>query len=190
MASEPLTPQEAKRLVDAVGGGYVGCRDRAYLALLYRCGFRNNEVRMLDLDDVRRELEPWTVRTRSPKGIASGRAKPRELGIDPGTQATLERWLSLRGNAAGPLFTTSRGKRLDTSHLRRKIKTLAKSAGITRRVHVHALRHTFARGLNDEGVSVRLIQLALGHSNLNTTAVYLQSLGDPEVIAVTSTREW
>jgi integrase len=189
MASEPLTKDEAKRLIDAIGFGFAGIRDRAYLAILYRCGLRNNECRMLDIQDIRTDLEPWTLRVRSPKGVARG-VKPRELGIDKGVRGHLEVWLRVRGLAAGPLFQTRCGNRVDTSHFRRKVKVLAKSAGIIRRVHPHALRHTFARTLNDEGVSVRLIQLGLGHSNLNTTATYLQSLGDPEVIDLTSKREW
>ncbi len=188
--SEALTPDEAKRLLAAVGGGFVGLRDRAYLALLFRCGLRNNEARMLELDDLHRDREPWSARVRFPKGIQSGRGKPREIGVDRRTRELLEAWLKVRGDAAGPLFWTSRARRLDTSHLRRKIKLLGKAAGITRRVHPHALRHAFARSLNDEGVSMRLIQLALGHAKLNTTEVYLRSLGDPEVIAATSEREW
>ena len=188
--SEALTSGEARRIIDAVGGGFVGLRDRAYLALLFRCGLRNNEAIMLDLDDLHRDREPWSIRVRFPKGIASGRGKLREIGIDSPTQAILELWLAIRGNAAGPLFYTSTKKRIDTSYLRRKVKVLGKAAGITRRVHPHAFRHAFARGLNDEGVSIRLIQLALGHRALNTTAIYLQSLGDPEVIAATSKREW
>ena len=189
MASEPLTKEEAKRLLDAVGWGFAGTRDRAYLAILYRCGLRNNECRMLDIEDLKMDGEPWTLRVRHPKGVDRG-APPRELGIDAGTREYLQLWLRVRGNAAGPLFATSTGRRVDTSHFRRKIKVLAKSAGIIRRVHPHALRHTFARTLHDEGVSVRLIQLGLGHARLNTTATYLQSLGDKEVIDLTSEREW
>jgi site-specific recombinase XerC len=189
MSSEPLTKDEARRLIDAVGYGFAGIRDRAYMSILYRCGLRNNECRMLDIEDLRMDSEPWTVRVRHPKGVAKG-ALPRELGVDSVTRGHIEPWLQVRGLAAGPLFITRCGNRIDTSHFRRKIKVLAKSAGIIRRVHPHALRHTFARTLNDEGVSVRLIQLGLGHSNLNTTATYLQSLGDPEVIDLTSKRKW
>lgn len=188
--SEALTPDEARRIVEAVGGGFAGLRDRAYLAVLFRCGLRNNEARMLDLDDLHMDTEPWSIRVRFPKGVQSGKGKPREIGVDAPTQRILKNWLALRGSAAGPLFYTATRKRVDTSYLRRKIKVLGKAAGITRRVHPHALRHAFARGLNDEGVPIRLIQLALGHSTLNTTAIYLQSLGDPEVIAATGKREW
>lgn len=187
---EALTPDEAMRLLEAVGHGPANVRDRAYLVMLFRCGLRNNEARMLDLRDLIRDREAWSARVRFPKGVESGRGKPRELGIDARTREYLEQWLVIRGSAAGPLFLTRNGRRLDTSHLRRKVKVLAKAAAIKRPVHVHALRHCFARQMHDEGVSLRLIQLALGHASLNTTAIYLSSLGDPEVIAATSEREW
>lgn len=188
--ADAMTPGEAKRLLAAVGGGFVGLRDRAYLAMLFRCGMRNNEARMMDLVDLRRDQDPWSARIRFPKGVESGKGKAREIGVDCRTKELLENWIAIRGTRAGPLFHTSTMKRLQTSYMRRKVTALGKAAGIARRVHPHALRHAFARSLHDEGVPVRLIQIALGHASLNTTAVYLQSLGDPEVIAVTAKREW
>jgi len=186
--ADPLTPDEVGSLLSKAGIGYVGSRDRAYLSLLYGCGLRNNECRMLDLSDLRQEKDPWTVRVRHPKGEARG-TPHRELGVPGIARVMLSDWLSLRGPSPGPLFLTASNRRVDTSHYRRRVPQLAKAAGIVRRVHPHAFRHTFAREMNDEGVSMRIIQLALGHSNLNTTATYLQSLGDPEVIAATGSRK-
>ena len=157
--------------------------------MLYRCGLRNNECRGLDLDDYHRgnhENEDF-LRVRMVKNASRG-AKPRSVGVDPRTRDCLGRWLAIRGEAPGPLFWTSTGRRIDTSHFRRKLPQLARKMGITRRVHPHALRHTFAHELNEEGVSMRLIQILLGHADLGTTAVYLAGLGDPEAIATTARR--
>jgi integrase len=88
------------------------------------------------------------------------------------------------------LLRTSEGRPLDPSHLRRWLPMLARRAGLARRVHPHCLRATFARQLYDEGVGIREIQLALGHRRLDTTAVYLQSVGASEVVAATQEREW
>jgi site-specific recombinase XerD len=49
--------------------------------------------------------------------------------------------------------------------------------GITQRVNPHALRHSYATGLLREGVDVRTIQEQLGHSNLETTEIYLHTAG-------------
>lgn len=184
---EPLTGDEMKRLYRAFGKTPTGVRDRAFVSLLHGCGLRINECRMLDFDDLRQSDEGWSVRVRHPKGAGRG-APPREIGINASTLGMLTPWLKVRGNEPGPLFHTRNGKRMDASHFRRRLPQAAKSAGIARRVHPHSLRHTFARELNDEGINMRLIQLALGHANLNTTAIYLQSLGDPEVIAMTGGR--
>lgn len=191
-ATEPLTNDEARALVEMarkVGTPYTSAREAAAFALMVRAGLRSNEARMLELRDLRRDDE-WSVRIRHPKGIESGRAKPRELGVDPGCREYLERWLVHRGDEAGPLFCTEAGERVTLQTWRRKVKVVARSARIEKRVHLHGLRHTFARMMLDEGVDMRTIQLALGHRDLSTTATYLASIGNPEVIAATAGRTW
>jgi len=185
--SEPLKTSEATALLEKLGGTVTGVRDKAYLCVLYRCGLRNNECRMLDLNDYHQEGNDWFLRVRHVKNASRG-AKPRSVGVDPRTRDCLGLWLAIRGETPGPLFRTSTGRRMDTSHFRRKLPQLAKAAGIERKVSPHCLRHTFAHELNEEGVSMRLIQILLGHSDLGTTAVYLAGLGDPEAIATTARR--
>lgn len=183
--SEPLTTEETAALLAAFGGGFVGVRDRAWCAVLYGCGVRSNECRMLDLVDL--DLERWTVRVRFPKNLSRG-AKPRTIGVKTSSRIFLEQWLAIRGVREGPLFITGAFKRVDTSQIRRALPKVAKRAGIARHAHPHALRHTFAHELDREKVSMRLIQLALGHADMGTTAIYLSGLGDQEVIEATGER--
>jgi integrase len=132
------------------------------------------------------------IRIANPKGISSG-ALPREVGLDPKSAAYVFEWLAVRNgdqDGEGPLFITSGGLRVLPTYIRQLLPRLAGRAGITRRVHPHAFRHTFARELYDEGVGIMEIMLALGHTSLGTTQTYLRSIGATEVVDTTTRRKW
>ena len=90
----------------------------------------------------------------------------------------------------GPVFSTLRGETLQTSYVRTLFKRLGGKAGIAKRCHAHGLRHTFAAGLADEKVDIRIIQRALGHSSLGTTARYVDHLNPTAVIDALRARTW
>ncbi len=64
------------------------------------------------------------------------------------------------------------GNPISSRSIQRRIKTLAKKAGIKKNVHAHTLRHSFATHLIESGVDIRVIQELLAHSNLQTTQIY------------------
>lgn len=165
-----------------------GVRDRAIIAVLWRCGLRNSELRTLKFEHLS-STTPRQLRVMKPKGIARG-APPRDVGIDPATWELIEKWLKLRGEGNGLLFTSNVGTQMDRDNLCRMLRSRARQGGVTRRVHAHCFRHTYAKDLLEDGVPMITIQKALGHSSLQTTAIYLSHVGNGEVVAATSERNW
>ncbi len=186
---EPLQLSEALALVNAPNPYCrTGCRDRAVLMVMWRCGLRNSEVRNLEVSHVI-EQPRRALRVLRPKGARSKKGKrPREVGVDEQTWAMIQAWLRKRGPGPGILFDTTSGKPINDRALRRLVAYNARRAGIQRRVHPHCLRHTYARDLVEEGVGLPHIQGALGHSDLPTTAKYIQDIGATEIVAVTCDR--
>ena len=153
-------PAEVEALLAAAltGPGPLALRNRALLELVYSAGLRSSEAVGLDLGDV--DFEQERVFVRRGKG-----AKDRVVPLGEEAAHWVARYLrearpALARGAADALFLSSRGRRLDTSTLRRLLP------------HPHRLRHAFATHLLDGGADLRAIQELLGHASLSTTQVY------------------
>lgn len=192
--AEIYTAQEIGRLIRCCGRrGLAAERNRAMIVLMWRCGLRVDEVVSLHPRDV--DLDAGTVTVRHGKGD-----KRRVVGIDPQAAAVLVRWLDLRSRVLGrrqaPLFCTisndrlGPGRPMHTNEVRGFLARAARRAGIEKRVHPHGLRHTFAVELYREGVGVVHIQRLLGHTDLATTARYLDHLMPLEAVELAAGRAW
>jgi integrase/recombinase XerC/integrase/recombinase XerD len=155
---DPPRESEVESLLDSLAGdGPLALRNRALVELVYSAGLRSAEAVGLDLGDVDFEQEQVRVHGKGDK----------ERVVPLGEEAAhwLARYLEearpqLAAGADNAFFLSIRGKRLDTSTLRRIAP------------HPHRLRHAFATHLMEGGADLRTIQELLGHSSLSTTQVY------------------
>ena len=140
------------------GEGASRLRNHALVELVYSAGLRSAEAVGLDLGDVDFEQEHVHVARQGRQGAR----RPARRGGSARRRARTSREArpELARGANDALFLSTRGRRLDTSTLRRLLP------------HPHRLRHSFATHLLEGGADLRTIQELLGHSSLSTTQVY------------------
>ena len=151
-------PDEIESALAALeGDGALALRNRTLVELVYSAGLRSAEAVALDLADVDFDQELLHVRGKG--------GKERTVPLGEEAAHWLARYLrdarpALARGAENAVFLSARGRRLDTSTLRRTF------------AHPHRLRHAFATHLLEGGADLRTIQELLGHSSLSTTQVY------------------
>ncbi len=149
-------------------------RDRVILELLYGCGIRNSELIGINLDDIRWSNEIILVRGKG--------KKERYVPFGESAAEAVEAYLPRRQQVLGEtkhtteraLLVNLRGGRLTTRSVRRIVKQVAVSKGLSPDVHPHTLRHAFGTHMLEEGADLRAIQEMLGHERLATTQRYTQ----------------
>lgn len=125
------------------------------------------------------ELQSITVEAvRRGEAVVSCKGKTRKIFIVKALQKKLLRYAAEQGIMSGILFMTKSGKPLDRSNIWRQMKELCVQAGVSpQKVFPHNLRHLFARTFY--GIEKDIAKLAdiLGHSNINTTRIYIITTG-------------
>jgi integrase/recombinase XerC len=165
-----LTKDDAAALMEFPNGqSPLSLRDRALLETMYSSGARVSEVVGINLDDLNER-----------DGLVCLRGKGRKERIVPigdmALHAIREYRRSLKlsarsGHLSSPLFLNHRGSRITTRSVARMVARYS-SRLATGAVSPHALRHSYATHLLDEGADLRSIQEMLGHASLSTTQKY------------------
>ncbi len=146
---------EVKRIIRSCDNPYY----KALFTLMVNTGMRISEILRLSLEDITFNGKFAKIRVRG-KGN-----KERIISI--------ERSIVEKAVESG-VFS----RHVTPRAVQKALKKYAKKAGIKKNVTPHMLRHTFAVSLIEQGIPVNKVQYLLGHSNLNTTGIYLQMVGD------------
>ncbi len=166
-----LTEEEVEALLEAPDLKTAeGFRDRTMLEMLYATGLRVSELVGLRMEQV---------------GIAQGVVRvvgkgDKERLVPLGEDAVdwLDRFLKgtrpelLKEQFCSEIFPTRRGSGMTRQAFWYRIKKHAQTAGITKHLSPHTLRHAFATHLLNHGADLRVVQMLLGHSDLSTTQIY------------------
>lgn len=164
-----LDTAELTRLLNAVKGNDLrSLRDRAILEFFFSTGLRLSELCSLDrtIDLVRGEI---SVRGKGDK--------LRVVFISESAREALKTYLKKRIDTEAALFI-SIGRsgniigRITPRAVERLVDFRSRKAGITKKIHPHQLRHSFATDLLVNGADLRSVQELLGHASVSTTQMY------------------
>lgn len=168
-----LSVQEVERLLDEPNLGTLdGYRDKTMLELLYATGMRVSELVNVPLKNVDMKMQYVIVMGKG--------SKERMLPLGRTALRYLEHYLSVvrpqllhgKPDAAAELFVTGWGGPMTRERFYEIIVAYGKSAGISKRVTPHMLRHSFATHLLNNGTDLRIVQELLGHADISTTQIY------------------
>lgn len=147
---------------------WLAMRDRAIFTMLYGCGLRINEALELNIRDLPRDgfLK-----------VTGKGDKERMVPVLALVETILDKYREVCPFAETPerpLFMGSRGKRLNQGMAQKAMRDLRRTLGLPENVTPHALRHSFATHLLQNGANLREIQELLGHASLSTTQRYTE----------------
>jgi integrase/recombinase XerD len=161
-------------------------RYRAALMTAYGAGLRVSEVVALQIGDI--DSQRMLIRVRQGKG-----KKDRYAMLSPRLLEVLRCWFRSQHPAGARPKTTPadwlfpgwrKGRHMNTASLQTVCREAARAAGLSKRVTVHTLRHSFSTHLVENGTDIRILQVLLGHSRIDTTARYVHV--SPQVVAATA----
>lgn len=148
----------------------LGLRNRLIVELLYASGIRVSELTDLTLDDI--DINNKEIR------ITGKGNKERIVYFGDYAKKYLELYLEtsrpilLNNKKSNYLLINNQGDALSTRGVQMVIEDIVKEASLKHNISPHALRHTFATDLLNNGADLKSVQELLGHSSLSTTQIY------------------
>ena len=151
--------------IDALRSACKTQKERAIFEMLLSTGLRIAELVALDISDINTEAQ--TVHVRHGKGD-----KERITYATPVAIEHFKKYILNRKHLHTAAFLNNRGDRITDDGVRFVLNAIAKKANV-QNVHPHRFRRTMASRLASRGMNIQEIQKLLGHTNLNTTMIYV-----------------
>ena len=166
-----LDYEAIRALGEAAAIGRNALRDKALVWMLYGTGARVSELLSACIGDLMGYFPTLRLKIKGSKGSGE-----RICEIPPHAADTLNAYHAGRGPRAWmtsePLFTNLQGHRLTRKSAWWILQRARQATGEHRRVFPHALRHSCATHLIEEGAATREVQAYLGHRRVTTTEIY------------------
>lgn len=164
-----LTQYEQQLLLDQFNIRYITSqRNKTIIKFLLNTGLRLSEMTNLKWHNV-------NVMTGQIKVVEGKCMKDRIVYIDDEMVKDLVNWkerMFLNWGKSDYVFTTRTLNIIDGRDLRKMIKTYTAKANINKKITTHSFRHTFASDLLRDCKNIRIVQRALGHTDISTTQIY------------------
>ena len=155
-----LSKEEVQRLFQKS----YNLKHKTILAIIYSCGLRVSEMINMKITDI--DYERNTIWIRNSKSN-----KDRQVQLAFQIQELIKQY-TLRYKPKQYLINGMNGGKYSSASIQKMIKATARRAAIVKDITPHALRHSFATHLMENGTDIRFIQHILGHSNIQTTQIY------------------
>ena len=156
-----LSADEVVRFLEAVSS----LKSRAALTTAYAAGLRASEVAGLMIADI--DSARGVIRVRHGKG-----AKDRDVMLSTQLLGILRAYWRLARPQRFLFPGRDEDRPISPTVLHAACRSAVEAAGLSKRVTLHTLRHSFATHLLENGADIRIIQALLGHANLSSTARY------------------
>ena len=168
-----LSEVEIEKLLDAPDENtFIGLRDKTMIETLYSCGLRISEL--VNLEIIHLNLRQGVIRV-----LGKGQ-KERLVPMGQKLISLVEIYLDKikeekMSDVSNYVFLSKKGKKITRQAFWHRIKIYASKIGLEdSKISPHVLRHAFATHLLNNGADLRVVQLLLGHSDLNTTQIYTE----------------
>ena len=156
-----LSADEVVRFLEAI----PGLKSRIALTTVYAAGLRVSEAVMLKIADI--DSGRMVIRVEQGKG-----GKDRYVMLSPQLLRILRGYWRLTRPKCWLFPGRDEGRPLEPTTLHVACRSARAAAGLAKEVTPHTLRHSFATHLLENGADIRIIQVLLGHANLQSTARY------------------